>query len=144
MISHRGAVSVCVGGVCMTTSCPGTSRNKLHVVYLAGQGALRRMETRTGGEQPCTYLLRGGGVEEERKKEVGCQWESPEEHWKEVGCQSEVAERRDAGLQVDGPTQQLTWRHSGESAPAGGDSYTQLIYNENKRNKIENENQIKL
>ncbi|XP_030611961.1 trichohyalin-like [Archocentrus centrarchus] len=56
----------------------------------------------------CTYRRR-----EERRKEVGCQWESPEEHTKEVGCQSDAAERRDAAVQVDLQTQQLSWRHSG-------------------------------
>lgn len=34
---------------------------------------------------------------------------------KEVGCQSEAAERRDAAVQVDLLTQQLSWRHSGET-----------------------------
>ncbi|XP_030611973.1 zinc finger protein 436-like [Archocentrus centrarchus] len=74
------------------------------------------MEAPAGGQQLCVFLLRGAGAEEERRKEVGCQWESPEEHRKEVGCQSEAAERRDASVQVDLPTQQLTWRHSGSSA----------------------------
>ncbi|CAK6984010.1 zinc finger protein 678-like [Scomber scombrus] len=67
------------------------------------------------GEQLCVFLLRDEGEEEEvRKREVGCQWESPEEEKKEkkeVGCQSESAERRDAAVQVD-----LSWRHSGSSA----------------------------
>ncbi|CAI5671251.1 unnamed protein product [Oreochromis niloticus] len=67
--------------------------------------------------------------EERRSKEVGCQWESPEEDRKEVGCQSQAVERRDAAVQVDLLTQQLSWRHSGVSwhcgairvdEPAGG------------------------
>lgn len=39
------------------------------------------------------------------RKEVGCQWESPEgeirEERREVGCQSESAESRDVAVQVD-------------------------------------------
>lgn len=54
--------------------------------------------------------------QEERRREVGCQWESPEEERREVGCQSESAERRDAAVQVDLLSQQLSWRHSGSSA----------------------------
>ncbi|XP_041824877.1 endothelial zinc finger protein induced by tumor necrosis factor alpha-like isoform X2 [Melanotaenia boesemani] len=79
------------------------------------------------GEQLCVFLLRDGGEEEEeeelvvvRSREVGCQWESPEEEEererKEVGCQSDSAETRDAGIQVDLLSQQLSWRHSGSSA----------------------------
>ncbi|XP_053717176.1 zinc finger protein 83-like [Synchiropus splendidus] len=41
-------------------------------------------------------------------REVGCQWESPVEEKREVGCQSDPAERRDAGVQVDLLTQQLS------------------------------------
>ncbi|KAM9826840.1 zinc finger Y-chromosomal protein-like [Neosynchiropus ocellatus] len=41
-------------------------------------------------------------------REVGCQWESPVEQKREVGCQSDGAERRDAGVQVDLLTQQLS------------------------------------
>ncbi|KAI3355006.1 hypothetical protein L3Q82_004795 [Scortum barcoo] len=67
-----------------------------------------------GGEQLCVFLLRE--EEEERRKEVGCQWESPEEERREVGCQSDSAEMRDAAVQVDLLTQQLSWRHSGSSA----------------------------
>ncbi|XP_041669533.1 zinc finger protein 436-like [Cheilinus undulatus] len=67
------------------------------------------------GDQLCAFLLRGGG-EGERWKEVGCQWENPEEEQRrEVGCQSESAERRDAAVQVDLLTQQLSWRHTGSS-----------------------------
>ncbi|CAJ1081589.1 zinc finger protein 436-like [Xyrichtys novacula] len=75
-----------------------------------------------GGEQLCVYLLRGEEEEEERgeeeekegRREVGCQWESPEdEEKKEVGCQSDSAERRDAAVQVDLLTQQLSWTHTG-------------------------------
>lgn len=50
-----------------------------------------------------------------KRREVGCQWESPQER-REVGCQSDAAERRDAGVQVDLLTQQLTWSHSGSSS----------------------------
>ncbi len=51
-----------------------------------------------------------------RRREVGCQWESPEEEWREVGCQSDSAERRDAAVQVDLLTQQLSWsRGAGET-----------------------------
>lgn len=55
---------------------------------------------------------------------MGCQWESPEEERREVGCQSESAERRDAAVQVDLLSQQLSWRHSGETllnAPLSAD-----------------------
>ncbi|XP_072235100.1 zinc finger Y-chromosomal protein-like [Leuresthes tenuis] len=77
------------------------------------------MEAPAGG-QVCALLLR----EEARSREVGCQWESPEEEEearkeearKEVGCQSDGAETKDAGVQVDLLTQQLSWRHSGSSA----------------------------
>ncbi|KAF7656616.1 hypothetical protein LDENG_00038980 [Lucifuga dentata] len=62
----------------------------------------------------CVFLLRGE-EEEERRKEVGCQWESPADR-KEVGCQSETAERRDAAVQVDLLSQQLTWRQTDSSA----------------------------
>ncbi|XP_049912358.1 uncharacterized protein LOC126397544 [Epinephelus moara] len=48
-----------------------------------------------------------------RRREVGCQWESPQEERREVGCQSDSAERRDAAVQVDLLTQQLSWRHTG-------------------------------
>ncbi|KAM6971551.1 zinc finger Y-chromosomal protein 1-like, partial [Tautogolabrus adspersus] len=66
------------------------------------------------------FLLRGEGEEEEgeKRREVGCQWESPdeeEEERREVGCQSDSAERRDAAVQVDLLTQQLSWRHTGSS-----------------------------
>nr|XP_020481109.1 zinc finger protein 2 homolog [Monopterus albus] len=66
-----------------------------------------------GGDQLCVFLLRAEGQQEEeaRKKEVGCQWESPEEDRREVGCQSDSAERRDAAVQVD-----LSWTHSGSSS----------------------------
>ncbi|KAE8279586.1 AT-rich binding protein [Larimichthys crocea] len=67
------------------------------------------------GAQLCVFLLREEG-EEERRREVGCQWESPEEEKREVGCQSDSAERRDAAVQVDLLTQQLSWRHTGSSA----------------------------
>ncbi|KAK1884879.1 Zinc finger protein 708 [Dissostichus eleginoides] len=55
----------------------------------------------SSGEPLCELLLRG----EETRREVGCQWESPEEETrkeetrKEVGCQSDSAERRDAAVQ---------------------------------------------
>ncbi|XP_034428311.1 zinc finger protein 70-like [Hippoglossus hippoglossus] len=44
----------------------------------------------------------GGGEEIcEWRREVGCQWESPQQETREVGCQSDSAPRRDAGVQVD-------------------------------------------
>lgn len=55
----------------------------------------------------------GQQKEEERRREVGCQWESPVER-REVGCQSETVERRDTAVQVDLLSQQLTWRQTGE------------------------------
>ncbi|TDG97608.1 hypothetical protein EPR50_G00228060 [Perca flavescens] len=56
-----------------------------------------------------------------RRKEVGCQWESPEEERKEVGSQSDSAESRDAAVQVDLLTQQLSWTHTVRADdPAGG------------------------
>lgn len=64
------------------------------------------------GAEMCVFLLREE-EEEERRKEVGCQWESPEER-REVGCQSETAERRDAAVQVDLLSQQLSLRQTGE------------------------------
>lgn len=69
------------------------------------------------GGQFCGFLLRDG--KEVTRREVGCQWESPEEERKEVGCQSDLAEMRDAGVQVDLLTQQLSWRHPGEAAGVG-------------------------
>lgn len=76
------------------------------------------LEPPGGGEQLCVFLVRGEGGDEERgrSREVGCQWESPEEEQrKEVGCQSDSAERRDAAVQVDLLTQQLSWTHTGET-----------------------------
>ncbi|XP_023182432.1 endothelial zinc finger protein induced by tumor necrosis factor alpha-like [Xiphophorus maculatus] len=79
------------------------------------------MEPPGGGQELCILLLRQGG-----RREVGCQWESPEEEEetrKEVGCQSCRAETREAAVQVDllGQNQNLlgqnlSWRHSGSSA----------------------------
>lgn len=60
-------------------------------------------------------LLLRGEQEQGRKREVGCQWESPEEERREVGCQSDSAERRDAAVQVDLLTQQLGWTRTGET-----------------------------
>uniref|UniRef100_A0A3Q3MJ17 C2H2-type domain-containing protein n=1 Tax=Mastacembelus armatus TaxID=205130 RepID=A0A3Q3MJ17_9TELE len=60
------------------------------------------------GDPLCVFLLGAGGQEEERSREVGCQWESLQEERREVGCQSDTAERRDAAVQVD-----LVWRPSG-------------------------------
>ncbi|KAF3703944.1 Zinc finger protein 708 [Channa argus] len=62
-------------------------------------------------EQLCVFIL-GAGEDEEvvRKREVGCQWESPEEERREVGCQSESAERRDAAVQVD-----FSWKPTSSS-----------------------------
>ncbi|XP_041817537.1 zinc finger protein 708-like [Chelmon rostratus] len=75
------------------------------------------LEPPEGGEQLCVFLLRDEEEEVvERRREVGCQWESPEEERKEVGCQSDSADRRDAAVQVDLLTQQLSWRHTGSSA----------------------------
>ncbi|XP_040922273.1 zinc finger protein 436-like [Toxotes jaculatrix] len=73
------------------------------------------LEPPGGEEQLCVFLLRAG-EEEVRRREVGCQWESPEEQRREVGCQSDSAERRDAAVQVDLLTHQLSWRHSGSSS----------------------------
>lgn len=73
------------------------------------------LESPEGGEPLCVFLLRDGDEEEERKKEVGCQWESPAQERREVGCQSDAAERRDAAVQVDLLTQQLSWTHAGET-----------------------------
>ncbi len=74
------------------------------------------LEPPGGGEPLCVFLLGAEGEdEEESRREVGCQWESPEEQRREVGCQSDAAERRDAAVQVDLLTQQLGWRHTGES-----------------------------
>ncbi|XP_074550042.1 uncharacterized protein LOC141807745 [Halichoeres trimaculatus] len=68
------------------------------------------------------------GQEEEvvaQRREVGCQWESPEEERKDVGCQSDSAARRDVAIQVDLLTQQLcgmAWRCVAVRAdePGGG------------------------
>lgn len=67
------------------------------------------LEPSAEAEQLCVFLLRAEG-EEVKKREVGCQWESPEEERKEVGCQSEPAERKDAAVQVD-----FSWTPTGES-----------------------------
>ena len=72
------------------------------------------LEPPEGGEQLCVFLLRHEEAEGTRR-EVGCQWESPEEERREVGCQSDSAERRDAAVQVDLLSQQLSWRHTGET-----------------------------
>lgn len=75
------------------------------------------LETPGGAEQLCVLLLSGVAEEQEevKRREVGCQWESPEER-REVGCQSDTLERRDAGIQVDLLTHQMSWRHSGSSS----------------------------
>lgn len=80
------------------------------------------------GQQLCIYLLRDGGAgegrrevacqwesPEEDRREVGCQWERPEEDRKEVGCQWESPEEdnRDAAVQVDLMMQQLSWTRTG-------------------------------
>uniref|UniRef100_A0A1A8F8Y8 C2H2-type domain-containing protein n=2 Tax=Nothobranchius korthausae TaxID=1143690 RepID=A0A1A8F8Y8_9TELE len=70
------------------------------------------MEAPVGGDELCV-LLRDDGEDGVKSREVGCQWESLEEDRKEVGCQSSWTETRDAGVQVDLLTQQLSWRHSG-------------------------------
>lgn len=81
----------------------------------AGNMSSELLEPPEGGEPLCVFLLRDGGGEEERWREVGCQWESPEEERKEVGCQSDSAERRDAAVQVD-----LGWTHTGETRDTSG------------------------
>lgn len=74
-----------------------------------------------GGEPLCIYLLRDGGAGEGRR-EVACQWESPEEETKEVGCQWESPEdqKRDAAVQVDLLMQQLSWTRTGDQLRAAG------------------------
>ena len=73
------------------------------------------------GEELCVLLLRGEQEAGRRRREVGCQWESPpeqqeqQEQRREVGCQSEPADRRDAAVQVDLLTQQLGWTRTGET-----------------------------
>ncbi|XP_047423814.1 zinc finger protein 596-like [Mugil cephalus] len=71
-------------------------------------------------QQLCVLLLGKEQKQEEevvRRKEVGCQWESPEEEERrEVGCQSDSAETRDAGVQVDLLTQQIGWTHPASPA----------------------------
>lgn len=65
----------------------------------------------------CALLVRGE-EQQERSREVGCQWEELEKEAvqrREVGCQSDSVERRDAGVQVDLLTQQLGWTHTGEA-----------------------------
>lgn len=70
------------------------------------------MEAPGGREQLCVLLL---GEEMGKRRDVGCQWESPEEERrKEVGCQSDFTQTRDASVQVDLLTHQLSWRHPGE------------------------------
>lgn len=78
-------------------------------------GAMSGLLEPAGGEPLCIYLLREGGAGEGRR-EVACQWESPEEETKEVGCQWESPEepRRDAAVQVDLLMQQLSWTRTGE------------------------------
>lgn len=64
----------------------------------------------------CALLVRGE-EQQERSREVGCQWEDLKEEVqrREVGCQSDSVERRDAEVQVDLLTQQLGWTHTGEA-----------------------------
>lgn len=67
----------------------------------------------------CVLLVRGE-EQQERSREVGCQWEElteekEEVQRREVGCQSESVERRDAEVQVDLLTQQLGWTQAGEA-----------------------------
>ncbi|KAM6900449.1 zinc finger X-chromosomal protein-like [Xenentodon cancila] len=75
------------------------------------------MEPPAGGEQLCVLLLGpgGGSGATPTRSDVGCQWETPDPERKEVGCQSDLTETRDAGVQVDLLTQQLSWRHAGSS-----------------------------
>lgn len=75
-----------------------------------------------GAEPLRIYLLREGGAGEGRR-EVACQWESPEEEEKkEVGCQweSPAEQKRDAAVQVDLLMQQLSWTRTGAIGRRGG------------------------
>ncbi|XP_061569068.1 zinc finger protein ZFP2-like [Cololabis saira] len=81
------------------------------------------MEPPAGEEQLCVLLLEHGAGQHVARSDAGCQWEGPDpdlkedrkEDRREVGCQSDLAETRDAGVQVDLLSQQLSWRHSGPS-----------------------------
>lgn len=77
-----------------------------------------------GGEPLCIFLLRDGAAGEGRR-EVACQWESPEEETKEVGCQWESPEeqKKDAAVQVDLLVQQLSWTRTGEQLRAAGGTF---------------------
>ncbi|KAM8822247.1 LOW QUALITY PROTEIN: zinc finger protein 516-like, partial [Synchiropus picturatus] len=60
---------------------------------------------------PHLAVATAAGLHEEvlrPSREVGCQWEGPQGQRREVGCQCDPAERRDAGVQVDLLTQQLS------------------------------------
>lgn len=64
----------------------------------------------------CVLVVRGE-EQQERSREVGCQWEEAEEvqvQRREVACQSDFVERRDAEVQVDLLTQQLALTQTGE------------------------------
>ncbi|KAM4534438.1 uncharacterized protein PAE49_022647 [Odontesthes bonariensis] len=52
----------------------------------------------------------------EQEKEAREQEKEARKERREVGCQSDGAEMKDAGVQVDLLSQQLSWRHSGSSA----------------------------
>lgn len=59
-------------------------------------------------------LVVKGEEQQERSREVGCQWEDEEVQRREVGCQSDFVERRDAEVQVDLLTQKLNLTQTGE------------------------------
>lgn len=61
-----------------------------------------------------SVLVVRGEELQERSREVGCQWEDEEVQRREVGCQSDFVERRDAEVQVDLLTQQLSLTQTGE------------------------------
>lgn len=70
----------------------------------------------------CVLVVRGE-EQQERSREVGCQWEEEEAEKeaeevqvqrREVACQSDFVERRDAEVQVDLLTQQLALTQTGE------------------------------
>lgn len=65
------------------------------------------------GEEPLCVFLLPAAEEEVRWREVGCQWEGPK-NTRDVGCQSDGLDSRDAAVQVDLLTQQLSWSQAGE------------------------------
>lgn len=97
---------------------------KQEVCLQAHTGNMSGLLEPPGGDPLCIYLLRDGGAGEGRR-EVACQWESPEEETKEVGCQWESPEeqKRDAAVQVDLLMQQLSWTRTGDQLRAAGISH---------------------